>query len=128
MLGVKQDTNGNIIYLGRIDNMIKSRGYRIELDKIESVLYRHPVIFRVAIITFPDLESTNLIKAFITLHDSVNKNLQRRIDAKEVKSFCNSYLPRYMLPAFVEVCKELPETRNGKIDKIKLKNDNIKTD
>jgi len=118
---VKQDSDGNIIYLGRIDNMIKSRGYRIELDEIESVLYRHPVISRVAIIAVPDLESTNLIKAFITLHDSVDKNVETTIDAKEVKNFCSSYLPRYMVPAFIEIWKELPETLNGKIDKVKLK-------
>lgn len=117
---VKQDADGNIIYLGRIDNMIKSRGYRIELDEIESVLHRHPNIYRAAIVALPDLENTNLIKAFVVLHNSANNN-DEVLDAKEVKSFCSKYLPRYMVPTFVEICKELPETQNGKIDKVKLK-------
>lgn len=118
---VKQNADGNIIYVGRIDSMIKSRGYRIELEEIESVLHRHPSIYRAAVVPVPDLENTNLIKAFVIPHSSGTGKNDIIVDVKEIKVFCSKYLPRYMIPAFVEICKDLPETQNGKIDKVKLK-------
>ncbi len=117
---VKQYANGDIHYIGRMDGMIKSRGYRIELDEIERVLHQHPRVYRAAVIPVPDLESTNLIYAFISQNESRGDD-DVMLDAKEIKSFCSTYLPRYMIPAVVEFYDELPETMNGKIDKIKLK-------
>ena len=96
--------------------MIKSRGYRIELEEIESVLYKHPGIARVAAVKVPDLESTNLIKVYISLRDDVNI----AVDKRAIKTFCSDYLPRYMVPQFVVFMSKLPETQNGKIDKVKL--------
>jgi amino acid adenylation domain-containing protein len=117
---VKKSINDNyFIYLTRIDGMIKSRGYRIEIEEIESVLHNHPDIKRSVIVPVPDLESTNLLHAFIVPEDSANQG--EAISEKMIKNYCSKYLPRYMVPAFITFCSEIPETHNGKVNRIKLK-------
>lgn len=119
---VKQDKDGNLNYSGRIDGMIKSRGYRIEIEEIESVLHKHQDVNRCAVVPVPDLENTNLIYAFIVLNNPVDENTGKpMLNEKTIKTFCSEYLPRYMVPAFVKFLLEMPETHNGKIDKLKLK-------
>jgi amino acid adenylation domain-containing protein len=113
---VEKDSEDDLVYLSRIDGMIKTRGYRIELEEIESVLHNHPEISRSVVVPVPDLESTNLIHAFVVPNIEESK-----INDKVVKSFCSKYLPRYMVPAFVTFLSEIPETHNGKINRVKLK-------
>jgi amino acid adenylation domain-containing protein len=112
---VKFDFDGNYIYLGRRDNQIKSRGYRIELEEIETTLYTHPAIEEVAVIAIPDEEVGNRIKAIVALHqgNTITKN--------DVKYFCAKRLPKYMIPEYIEFCSELPKTPTGKIDKTFLR-------
>lgn len=112
---VKQDFDNNYIYLGRRDNQIKSRGYRIELEEIETTLYNHPAIEEVAVIAIPDEEIGNKIKAIIALDkgNTLTKN--------HVESFCAERLPKYMIPELIEFRIELPKTPTGKIDKTFLR-------
>ena len=117
---VKRDVDGDLTYLSRIDGMIKSRGYRIDMDEIESVLHNHPDISRGAVVPVPDVENTNLIHAFIVLTNNACME-GRELNEKIIKNFCSQYLPRYMVPTFVTFFSEMPETRNGKVNKIKLK-------
>lgn len=119
---VKKEPNGNYLYLGRRDGMIKSRGYRIELGEIENILYRHPLVRQAALITIPDNESSNIIIAFISLdEDRVHgSSAVKPVTARDLKSFCAQHLPRYMIPSKFEFRSELPHTSTGKIDKHKL--------
>ncbi|MGB3509325.1 MAG: amino acid adenylation domain-containing protein [Microcoleaceae cyanobacterium] len=112
---VKQDFDGNYIYLGRCDNQIKSRGYRIELDEIETTLYTHPAIEEAAVIAIPDEEIGNRIKAIVAFHQG--NTLTRR----DLAYFCAERLPKYMIPEFIEFHSELPKTSTGKIDKTLLR-------
>lgn len=107
----------NLFYLGRIDNMIKSRGYRIELDEIENIIYQHDSVEKVAAIPIQDIENNNLIKVFIVK----NKKYSNNFNITEIKNFCAQYLPKYMVPQLIKFCDSLPENSNGKIDKLKLK-------
>lgn len=116
---VERNSDDNLTYLSRIDGMVKTRGYRIELEEIESVLHNHPEINRSVAVAVPDLESTHLIHAFIVASNIDPKS--RELNDKIVKTFCSKYLPRYMVPAFVTFLSEMPETHNGKVNRVKLK-------
>ncbi|MEN8167521.1 MAG: amino acid adenylation domain-containing protein [Pseudomonadota bacterium] len=112
---VKEDHEGNYIYIGRRDRMIKRRGYRVELGEIESVLYRHPDIAEAAAIALPDQESGVLVKVFLNWSGEKSPSLI------ELKGFCAGNLPNYMIPDRFSVLPALPKTSTDKIDYQKLK-------
>lgn len=116
---VEKNSDNSLTYLSRIDGMVKTRGYRIELEEIESVLHNHPDISRSIVVPVPDLESTNLIHAFIVANSTDQTSTE--LNDKIVKNFCSKYLPRYMVPAFVTFLSDMPETHNGKVNRVKLK-------
>lgn len=112
---VKQTADGHYTYVGRRDNMIKSNGYRIELGEVESSLYSHPDVQEVAVITVPDDEIGNRIKAFVVLVEG------KVLHPKILQGFCAERLPSYMIPHTLEFVKSLPKTSTGKVDKAALK-------
>jgi len=111
---VKFNKDGNLEFHGRKDNMIKSRGYRIELDEIESVLYKHPAIKELVAVPVPDDKIGNKIKVAIVLKDNCS------ISEKEIKLFCSKKLPHYMIPEIITFHKFIPQTSTGKVDRKKL--------
>ncbi|MGB3404751.1 MAG: amino acid adenylation domain-containing protein [Microcoleaceae cyanobacterium] len=116
---VQQRSDGNFLYLGRRDTMLKSRGYRIEAGEIETAIYRHPAVLEVAVIPIPDEEMGNNIKAITVLKDGV------QITESELKAFCSDILPKYMIPGLIEFRQSLPKTSTGKIDKTLLRQQNM---
>jgi acyl-coenzyme A synthetase/AMP-(fatty) acid ligase len=114
---VKEDTDGNFLFLGRRDSQIKSRGYRIELGEIEAVLAGHPLVEEAAVLAVPDEEIGNIIRAVVVARDG------RELPRGELEAFCAERLPRYMVPGQIEFCPTLPRTATGKIDKQALARD-----
>ncbi len=112
---VREAPNGDYIFLGRRDNMIKSRGYRIELDEIETVLYNHPVIEELAVFAVPDEEVTNIIKAIVVCRAG------QTVSQSALQGFCAQSLPKYMIPDTIEFRESLPKTSTGKVDKTSLR-------
>ncbi len=112
---VRETEEGNYTYLGRKDNQIKSRGYRIELDEIENVLYQHPAIEELAVIALKDDTIGNRIVAILVLRNEM------QLTQQELNRFCSTHLPKYMLPHQVEYRSVLPKTSTGKIDKVQLR-------
>ncbi|MHC5826591.1 MAG: AMP-binding enzyme, partial [Nostoc sp.] len=106
---VRQEPNGNYIFLGRRDRTIKSRGYRIDLGEIETTLYNHPQVAEVAVVAIPDEQFGQIIKAVVVSHDILQK--------QDLASFCSKYLPKYMIPAVIEIRAALPKTSTGKVDR-----------
>ncbi len=102
--------DGVLRFLGRRDRMVKRRGYRVELGEIESALYRHPKVTEAAAIACPDPESGVLIKAFLSWSGDGAPSLI------ELKQFCASNLPLYMVPDRFKVLPALPKTSTDKID------------
>jgi amino acid adenylation domain-containing protein len=108
---VVADEGGGVLrFLGRRDRMVKRRGYRVELGEIESALYRHPQIAEAATVALPDPESGVLIKAFLSWSGGSPPSVI------ELKQFCASNLPQYMVPDRFEVLPELPKTSTDKVD------------
>jgi amino acid adenylation domain-containing protein len=111
---VSLGADGNYRLLGRRDRMIKSRGYRIELDEIESVLQAHPTIKEAAVVTVPDELIGNRIQAFVAFSEGHSAG------AGALRDYCLERLPRYMVPESFEVLEELPKTSTGKVDRTRL--------
>lgn len=112
---VREGVDGNYIFLGRRDRMVKRRGYRVELGEIESALYRHPSIREAAVIATADEESGTRVKAFLDWSG------ERRPSVVELKQFCAENLPAYMIPDRFSVLPALPKTSTDKIDYQRLK-------
>jgi amino acid adenylation domain-containing protein len=102
--------DGNIEFLGRIDQQVKIRGFRIELGEVESVLQQHPVIRETVVIAREDESGNKRLIAYFVLH-------QHTFAVTDLRNFLKQKLPDYMIPsAFVQL-KKLPLTPNGKVDR-----------
>jgi amino acid adenylation domain-containing protein len=111
---VALNPEGEFVFRGRRDQLIKSRGYRIELDEIESVLRSHPDICECAVVPVPDEQIGNRILAFVVPASST------KIDVRSVQGYLGERLPRYMLPESIELRESLPLTSTAKVDKRRL--------
>ena len=116
---VTLDENGNYLFVGRKDHMIKTRGYRVELGEIEAVMVAHPAIEEAAALAIPDAEIGNSIRAIVTLSDS------HSVTSPELKRHCAEKLPPYMIPEEIEFRDSLPRTGNGKIDRQRLQQEMV---
>lgn len=111
---VTLDDDGNYLYLGREDGMIKTRGYRVELGEIEAVLYGHPAIREVAVLPIPDEILGNRLCAVVSTYEG------SVLTREQVLAFCNQQLPHYMVPDIIEFWDGLPKTSTGKTDRVSL--------
>jgi amino acid adenylation domain-containing protein len=107
---VKQDGSDGFLYVGRRDRMVKRRGYRIELDEIESCLYRHPAIKGAAVVSVPIADSGVRIVSYLAAGENSRPSIV------EMKSFCNDHLPSYMNPDVFVFVDNLPRTSTNKVD------------
>jgi amino acid adenylation domain-containing protein len=103
--------DGNIEYIGRIDNQVKIRGFRIELGEIEAVLVKHPAVQAVVVIVREDVPGDPCLVAYIVVDrlQPPTMNLLRE--------FLANQLPSYMIPAAFVWLDLLPLTPTGKIDR-----------
>lgn len=112
----KQDEEGFLYFLGRKDDMIKTRGERVSPKEIENTLSRMPGVAEVAVIGVPDDMLGQVAKAFIVRTD------QAAICQRDVLLYASQKMENFMVPKYVEFLSALPKTPNGKIDKKTLKN------
>ncbi|MCP5063934.1 MAG: amino acid adenylation domain-containing protein [Ignavibacteriae bacterium] len=108
---VKTLEDGNLIFLGRVDDQIKLKGFRIELGEIENLLLKLEFISEVAIIIQEDEQNIKRIAAFYVEVEQSN------IMHEQLRKYLGENLPEYMIPAFFEKLEEMPLTYNGKINK-----------
>lgn len=104
------DEDGNYLYRGRRDRMVKRRGYRVELGEIEASLYRHPSIKEAAVVALPDADAGVRIRAFLSCRETTRPSLI------ELKRFCSENLPLYMVPDQFTWLDALPKTSTDKVD------------
>nr|MDZ8168143.1 amino acid adenylation domain-containing protein [Nostoc sp. CmiSLP01]MDZ8284553.1 amino acid adenylation domain-containing protein [Nostoc sp. ChiSLP01] len=106
--------DGNIEFLGRVDNQVKIRGFRIELDEIEKLLIQHPDVKQVAVIAREDIPGDKRLVAYIVL------NQKPEAIIATLKRFLEEKLPNYMVPGVFVILDSLPLTPNGKVDRQNL--------
>lgn len=108
---VKVDENGNFVFAGRKDHMVKSRGYRIELTEIEIVLNGHPKVSNAIVLAIPDeLLGNRIIACVSPAPDSTPTS-------EDITDHCNMFLPHYMVPEKIFLLEKIPRTTTGKADR-----------
>ncbi|GET38795.1 non-ribosomal peptide synthetase/type I polyketide synthase [Microseira wollei] len=112
-------SDGNIEFLGRIDNQVKLRGFRIELGEIEAVLATHPQVQETTVIVREDIQSDKRLVAYIVPKTKTEPNAALPT-VSELRSFLKSKLPDYMVPNAFVILEAIPLTPNGKIDRHNL--------
>jgi len=110
----RKEPDGQITFLGRLDNQIKIRGYRIEPGEIEAVMHRHPAI-QTSIVTARTTDSGDRsLVAYVVMKPDISAS------ASELRTFLSSYLPDHMIPGTFVNLAEVPLTTSGKIDRMSL--------
>jgi acetyl-CoA synthetase len=115
---VEMDTNGNIAFVGRGDDIITSAGYRIGPFDVESCLIEHPSVAETAVIGKPDPERTEIVKAFVVLKQDYAASPQL---AEELQQLVKHRLAAHAYPREVQFVHELPKTPSGKIQRFLLR-------
>ena len=103
--------DGDIEYLGRIDQQVKIRGYRIELGEVEAVLGQHPQVRDRAVVARQDSSGEKRLVAYVVPRDSV------ALTYGQLRDYLKPKLPAYMIPSALVVLEALPLTANGKLDR-----------
>ncbi|MEV4053511.1 non-ribosomal peptide synthase/polyketide synthase [Amycolatopsis sp. NPDC049688] len=106
---VRRGPGGELVFLGRSDDQVKLRGFRIELAEVEAVLAAHPAVAQAVATVHTDSSGTRRLLAHVVL--------ERAADPGELRAHAAAALPEYMVPAAVLVLAELPLNRNGKVDR-----------
>lgn len=101
---------GDIEFLGRIDNQVKIRGFRVELGEIERALAKINDVKEVSVITKDNHGGNKYLVAFIVLNDGAEKNVSF------IRTQLKEELPGYMIPAQIIFIDKIPLTANGKTD------------
>jgi L-proline---[L-prolyl-carrier protein] ligase len=109
---VREGPAGELMFLGRRDAQIKTRGYRVELGEIEAALYSLSAVHECAVVAIPDEAVTNRLKAFVVTREPLT--------AAELAARCRERLPGYMVPDEFEFREALPKSSTGKIDRRRL--------
>jgi amino acid adenylation domain-containing protein/FkbH-like protein len=103
--------NGDIEYLGRIDQQVKVRGFRIELGEIETVLTKHPAVRESVVIVGDDEYGDKRLIAYLVPQNGLAPS------NAELHSFLKERLPEYMVPSAFVKLEQMPLTSNGKVDR-----------
>jgi amino acid adenylation domain-containing protein len=111
---VRFSADGRLEWLGRLDDQLKVRGYRVELAEVESRLLGMPGITNGAVVARHDDRGETQLAAFVAAEDAASVN------PRAVRDYLASGLPSYMVPAYVEILDSLPMTPNGKVDRAAL--------
>ncbi|MEM9821143.1 MAG: amino acid adenylation domain-containing protein [Bacteroidota bacterium] len=104
--------DGNIVFMGRVDDQVKVRGYRIELGEIENALQATEQVKQATVVTQNDSTGNKQVVAYIVP--------QANFDATAIRSALKHQLPEYMIPTFMVEMDALPLTNNGKVDRAAL--------
>ena len=116
---VRHLSDGNLEYLGRVDNQVKIRGYRIELGEIEAVLREHRAVSEAVATARQDASGNRRLVAYVVPRAS------QAPSPDELQQELKERLPDYMLPAAVVVLDALPLSSNGKVDYSRLPDPDI---
>ncbi len=103
--------DGNIEYLGRIDNQIKLRGFRIELGEIEAVLAEYPEVSQAIVVVREDNPGDKRLVAYATTTPS------RSLDTNLLRKHAAEKLPEFMVPSKFVLLEAFPMTTSGKVDR-----------
>ncbi len=109
---VHMAADGNIFFVGREDDMIKSSGYRVAPVEVEEAMAKHPAIADVGVVGVPDREKGQIVKAVVELKEGFTAS-ERLTD--EIIGFLRDHIAVYKLPRIIQYVDKLPRTPTGKL-------------
>lgn len=107
---VKQDENGELIYVERSADIIKHKAYRVSASEVETVLQDHPTVIGACVVGIPDPKVGERIKAIVVL-----KQDARGVGGAELIRWCRDRLASYKVPGYIEFRDMLPKSKVGKL-------------
>jgi len=112
------DKDGFYWYVGRVDDIIKSAGYRVGPFEIENEIMRLPYVLECAVTSIPDTIRGQAIKASIVLAEGTAATAALK---KEIQKYLRGALASYKRPKLIEFVDELPKTSSGKVRRAEIK-------
>ncbi|ARU62806.1 hypothetical protein CBW65_18885 [Tumebacillus avium] len=106
--------DGNIEFLGRVDNQVKVRGFRIELGEIEAALIQHDDVHSTIVTVREDIPGDKRLVAYSVPLEGAE------VSAGDLRQFLQNKLPEYMVPSAFVMLEALPLTPSGKINRLAL--------
>lgn len=106
--------DGNMEFLGRLDQQVKIRGFRIELEEIEAVLKEHSAVEEAIVVTREETPGDERLVAFVTASGPAPPK------TNELQTFLKERLPSYMMPSAFMTLDSLPLTQSGKVNRLAL--------
>ena len=113
-----KDEDGYYWYVGRADDLIKTRGFRVGPFEVENVIMQYPNVLECAVIGVPDKDRGQDIKAIVKLADGTAHDKHTE---NEIKTFCNKRMASYKWIQHLEIVDEFPKTISGKIKRTTLR-------
>jgi amino acid adenylation domain-containing protein len=110
----KMDEEGYLYFIGRMDDIIKSRGEKVAPKEVENILMNIPGVKEAAVIGVPDEILGQAVKAFVVLEEGIT------LTEKQLQNVCQSRLENFMVPKYIVTVPSLPKTDTGKIKKTGL--------
>ncbi|MFB6454149.1 non-ribosomal peptide synthase/polyketide synthase [Chitinophaga sp. Hz27] len=101
--------DGNIVYMGRIDEQVKIRGFRIEPGETERVLEACPGVRQAVVTVWTDKQQNRYLTGYVVTENT--------FDREAIQAYLKDRLPDYMVPSFLIALETLPLTPNGKVNK-----------
>lgn len=114
---VRMGPEGQVEYLGREDDQIKLRGYRIELAEIDNVMAQSSTVHQVRTLVHEDSVLGKVLVAYVVFR-GLGSHQEQKI--KQLKAHSKAHLPEYMRPANIIQVENIPLTVQGKVDKTQL--------
>jgi acyl-CoA synthetase (AMP-forming)/AMP-acid ligase II len=112
---VRQDTDGNLFFLDRLKDMIKTGGLNVSSQEVERALQAHPDVVRAAVVGLPDDYWSEAVTAFVVLSPGT------AVSAEDLRAHCKAEMAAYKVPKAVHVVDELPVDPQGKLLKRELR-------
>ena len=107
---VKQDPDGELVYVERSADIIKHKAFRISASEIEAVLQDHPTVIGACVVGVPDPKVGERIKAIVVL-----KTDAKGVGGAELLQWCRDRLASYKVPGYIEFRDMLPKSKVGKL-------------
>ncbi|HKG38544.1 MAG TPA: class I adenylate-forming enzyme family protein [Conexibacter sp.] len=110
----RRDNEGFLYFVGRRDDILKSRGEKVAPREVEAVLHQAEGVHMAAVVGTPDRLLGQAVVAYVVLHEGAE------LTSAQLRRHCANHLEDYMVPARIELRDELPTTPNGKVDRSRL--------
>jgi acyl-coenzyme A synthetase/AMP-(fatty) acid ligase len=111
---MKRDVDGLLRFCGRRDRQIKTRGYRVELDEVETALSLHPAVGECAVYAVPDGEGSQWVEAAVIVKRPAT---EAAVTEAKLKADVATRVPAYAVPRAIRFLDDFPRTATGKIDR-----------